>query len=447
MSAAVLAKVRPEGELTDDLLRGVLAPPRWTVAALAVTFAGTLGLFAAIAYTVTTGIGVWGNNVPNVWAFGITNFVWWIGIGHAGTFISAFLLLLEQKWRSSINRFAEAMTLFAVAQAGLFPLLHMGRPWFFYWLMPYPATMDMWPQFRSPLTWDVVAVATYLLVSLLFWYLGLVPDLATLRDRAPTLRRRRVYAVFALGWSGSAAAWRRWRIGYGLLAGLATPLVVSVHSIVASDFATANLPGWHATVFPPYFVAGAILSGFAMVVTLLVPVRRLYRLEHVVTGRHLDNIAKMLLLTSWIVLYSYAAETYAAWRSDDPFERYVYLEARPLGAFAPLYWTTIACNCVAPQLLWSRRARTSPWLLFALSLAVQAGMWTERYMLVVSSQSRDFLPSSWRTFTPTVVDLALLGGTISFFAFLFLLFLRYVPLVPIAEMKHLQHELARERDG
>lgn len=427
---------RSNAGLTDELLRPIFEPPRWMIPALAISGAGTLGLFLAIAYTVTTGVGVWGNNVPNVWAFGITNFVWWIGIGHAGTFISAFLLLLEQKWRASINRFAEAMTLFAVAQAGLYPLLHMGRPWFFYWLFPYPSTMSVWPQFRSPLTWDVVAVATYLLVSLLFWYLGLVPDLATVRDRAPTLRRRRIYAIFALGWSGSARAWRCWRIGIGLLAGLATPLVVSVHSVVSSDFATAQLPGWHSSIFPPYFVAGAIFSGFAMVVTLLVPARRLYRVEHLVTTRHLDRIGKMLLLMSWIIVYSYVFEIWAAARSGDPFEHYVYLHARPFGAFAPLFWITIAGNCLVPQLLWFEKFRTRPVLLFGISIVVQIGMWTERFMLVVTAQSRDFLPSSWRGYSPTFVDLSLFAGTISFFLFLFLLFLRYVPFIPIAEVKH-----------
>jgi molybdopterin-containing oxidoreductase family membrane subunit len=265
----VLGEIGSASAITDELLGMVLAPPRWMRGALLATGAGTLLLFAAAAYTVTTGIGVWGNNIPVAWAFAVTNFVWWIGIGHAGTFISAFLLLLEQKWRASINRFAEAMTLFAVVQAALFPLLHMGRPWFFYWLVPYPSTMAVWPQFRSALTWDVVAVGTYLFVSLLFWYLGLLPDLAAMRDRAPERWRRRVYAVCALGWYGSARNWSRWRIGYGVLGGLATPLVVSVHSIVSSDFATAVLPGWHSTIFPPYFVAGAIFSGFAMVVTLM----------------------------------------------------------------------------------------------------------------------------------------------------------------------------------
>jgi molybdopterin-containing oxidoreductase family membrane subunit len=434
-------------ELTDDLLGTALRPPGWMRPLLAVTFVGTLVLFAAVTYTVTTGIGVWGNNIPVAWAFGITNFVWWIGIGHAGTFISAFLLLLEQKWRTSINRFAEGMTLFAVVQAGLFPLLHMGRPWFFYWLVPYPSTMTVWPQFRSALTWDVAAVSTYFTVSLLFWYLGLVPDLAAMRDRAPERWRRRVYGVFALGWYGSAENWQRWRVAYGILGGLAAPLVISVHSIVSSDFAIAVLPGWHSSIFPPYFVAGAIYSGFAMVVTLMVPARRLYRLERVITARHLDNIAKMLLVTGWMVTYSYVVEVWSAWYSGDESERYTYLVMRPFGPYALVFWLVIACNCVTPQLFWFRRIRTSPLALWLAALAIQVGMWSERFMLIVTSLSRDFLPSSWRTYRPTVVDAALLFGTLSFFLFLFLLFLRFVPFIPIAELKELKHDLARGRDG
>ncbi|AKU97515.1 Molybdopterin oxidoreductase [Labilithrix luteola] len=456
MTATPLATTRDEelpvfeerkalAPLTDQLLATVLEPPRLMRHALIIT--GLVSFFllgGAIAYTVTTGIGVWGNNIPVGWAFDITNFVWWIGIGHAGTFISAFLLLLEQKWRASINRFAEAMTLFAVMQAGLFPLLHLGRPWFFYWLAPYPSTMTVWPQFRSALTWDVVAVSTYFTVSLLFWYLGLIPDLATLRDRAPELWRRRVYAVFALGWSGSARNWNRWRIGYGLLAGLATPLVVSVHSIVSSDFAISMLPGWHSTIFPPYFVAGAIYSGFAMVVTLMIPARRIYRLERVITSRHLDAIGKMLLTTGWMVFYSYIVETFIAWYSGDRYDQYTFLVARPVGTYAAVYWTVIACNCLAPQFLWIKRLRLSPLGLWLLSLAIQLGMWAERLMLIITSESRDFLPSSWHDYWPTVVEAALLFGTMAFFLFLFLLLLRFVPFIPISEIKSLQHELDTE---
>jgi molybdopterin-containing oxidoreductase family membrane subunit len=441
----VLAGDRGYAELTDELLGKVLRPPRILRPLILVSALGTLMLALAITYTVLTGIGVWGNNIPVAWAFAITNFVWWIGIGHAGTFISAFLLLLEQKWRTSINRFAEGMTLFAVMQAGLFPLLHLGRPWFFYWLFPYPSTMQVWPQFRSALTWDVVAVSTYFTISLLFWYLGLVPDLAAMRDRAPERWRRRVYAIFALGWYGSTRNWNRWRVAYGLLAGLATPLVVSVHSIVSSDFAIALLPGWHSEIFPPYFVAGAIYSGFAMVLTLMLPVRRIYRLEHVITVRHLDNMAKMLLVTGWIVTYSYAIEIWSAWYTGDVFEMYTYLVMRPFGPYAWLYWIVIFCNCVSPQALWFRSVRRSPIALWLLSLVIQVGMWTERFVLIVTSESRDFLPSSWRDYRPTLVDGALFFGTVSFFLFLFLLFLRFVPFIPISELKELRHDLDEER--
>lgn len=441
---AVLGPVGSDLELTDELLGKVLTPPGWVNRALLATGAGAGLLLLGVTYTLVTGIGVWGNDIPVAWAFAITNFVWWIGIGHAGTFISAFLLLLEQKWRTSINRFAEAMTLFAVVQAGLFPLLHMGRPWFFYWLVPYPSTMDVWPQFRSALTWDVVAVSTYLVVSLLFWYLGLVPDLAALRDRAPSGKLRRVYAVFALGWYGSARNWSRYRIVYGLLAGLAAPLVVSVHSIVSSDFAMALVPGWHSTIFPPYFVAGAIYSGFAMVVTLMIPARRLYGLAHVVTVRHLDNIGKMLLATGWMVTWSYVVEIWSAWYSGDTFEQYTYLVARPFGPYGFLFWTVLACNCVAPQALWWRRVRRSPVALWVVAGFIQIGMWTERFFLIVTSLSRDFLPSSWNVYRPSSVDVAILAGTLFFFAFLFLLFLRFVPFVAISELKELRRSLAKE---
>jgi len=438
---ALLPRAQSDRALTEELLNHVLQPPRWLGRAILV--AGLLSgvLLAAVLYTVLTGIGVWGNDIPVAWAFGITNFVWWIGIGHAGTFISAFLLLLEQKWRTSINRFAEAMTLFALVQAGLFPLLHMGRPWFFYWLIPYPSTMGVWPQFRSSLTWDVAAVSTYFTVSLLFWYLGLIPDLAAMRDFAPERWRRRIYGIFALGWHGSAAAWRRHRIAYGVLAGIAAPLVVSVHSIVSMDFAIGVLPGWHSTIFPPYFVAGAIYSGFAMVLTLMIPARRLYRLQHVITRDHLDKMAKLLLVTGTLVTYAYAVEIYCAWVGGDAFERHMLLEVRPRGPMAPLFWTVIACNCGSPLLLWSRRVRQSALALFVLSLTIQLGMWLERLMLIVSSESADFLPAIFHGYRPTLIDGALLFGTLAFFSFLFLLFLRFVPFIPLTELKALEHEL------
>jgi len=438
---ALLPRAQSDRALTEELLNHVLQPPPWLGRAILVAGGLSSVLLAAVLYTVLTGIGVWGNNIPVAWAFGITNFVWWIGIGHAGTFISAFLLLLEQKWRTSINRFAEAMTLFALVQAGLFPLLHMGRPWFFYWLIPYPSTMGVWPQFRSSLTWDVVAVSTYFTVSLLFWYLGLIPDLAAVRDFAPERWRRRIYGVFALGWHGSAAAWRRHRIAYGVLAGIAAPLVVSVHSIVSMDFAIGVLPGWHSTIFPPYFVAGAIYSGFAMVLTLMIPARRLYRLEHVITRDHLDKMAKLLLVTGTLVTYAYAVEIYCAWVGGDAFERHLLLEVRPRGPMAPLFWLVIACNCGSPLLLWSRRVRRSTLALFALSLTIQLGMWLERLMLIVSSESADFLPAIFHGYRPTLIDGGLLFGTLAFFCFLFLLFLRFVPFIPLTELKALEFEL------
>jgi molybdopterin-containing oxidoreductase family membrane subunit len=441
----VIVGSKSDAELTDQLLDVVLSPPRWMTPALVITGAGSLVLFAALAYTVVTGVGVWGNNIPVAWAFAITNFVWWIGIGHAGTFISAFLLLLEQKWRTSINRFAEAMTLFAIVQAGLFPVMHMGRCWFFYWLIPYPSTMGVWPQFRSSLTWDVAAVTTYFTVSLLFWFLGHVPDLAILRDRAPELGRRRVYGVLALGWSGSAHEWNRYRVAYGLLGAFACPLVISVHSIVSMDFSIAQLPGWHSLIFPPYFVAGAIYSGFAMVLTLMLPARRLYRLENFITKSHLDNMGKMLLLTGWIVSYAYICEGFIAWYSGDKFEIYTTLVARPTGPYAVAYWIVIFCNCVAPQVLWSWRIRTAPIVLWIVTIFVQIGMWLERYMLIASSESRDFLPSSWRMYRPSAIDMTIFVGTLSFFLFLFLALLRVIPFIPISEMKETKRELEKEQ--
>ncbi len=436
-----------DGELNEQLLEMVLHPPRWINRVLWVTGGATLVLLAAVSYTVVTGIGVWGNNIPVAWAFAITNFVWWIGIGHAGTFISAFLLLLEQRWRTSINRFAEAMTLFALVQAGLFPILHLGRPWFFYWLVPYPSTMGVWPQFRSSLPWDVVAVTTYFTISLLFWYLGCIPDLASMRDYAPERWRRRLYGVFALGWRGSARNWNRYRIAYGLLGGLATPLVISVHSIVSMDFAIALLPGWHSIIFPPYFVAGALYSGFAMVLSLIIPVRRLYRLHNVITDAHLETIAKMVLLTGWIVIYSYAVELFTAWYGGDRFDAWINLRSRLTGPFAPEYWIVILCNVVAPQTLWSRRVRRSSVALFVVAAFVQLGMWMERFMLIVSSEAQDFLPSSWRTYRPSAVDLTILFGTIGFFLFLFFTLLKYVPFVPIFELKETRLKIEREAAG
>jgi molybdopterin-containing oxidoreductase family membrane subunit len=440
------------GDATAEQLSDQLLSPVWTpasrvwVAFVLFTGAGTLMLFGLIAWTMIEGIGLFGTNIPAAWGFAIINFVWWIGIGHAGTFISAILLLLEQKWRTSINRFAEAMTLFAVMQAGLFPILHLGRPWFFYWLVPYPSTLEVWPQFKSALPWDAAAIFTYLTTSLLFWYLGLVPDLAGVRDRAPGRVRRRIYAIFALGWSGSALAWRRFRIGYGLIAGIATPLVLSVHSIVSADFAITLLPGWHSTIFPPYFVAGAILSGFAMVLLLLIPARAVFRIHNVVTDRHLDVMAKMILVTGWIVLYSYIVEVFIAWYSGSEFERYQMLVARPFGPYGWVTWLTIFCNTIVVQLFWFRFARCSLAVLWIVSLLVNVGMWCERFVLIDISLMRGFTVSKWETFVPTLVDWGIFAGTLSFFCLLFLLFLRFVPFVAVYEVKELAQEPDDEDD-
>ncbi|HKU44531.1 MAG TPA: NrfD/PsrC family molybdoenzyme membrane anchor subunit, partial [Polyangiales bacterium] len=424
MSAAatpVLLGRPSDAELSDQLVRHVSrAPSKGYWLLLLFTGAGTSGLLALITYTFAEGIGLWGNNIPVAWAFGIINFVWWIGIGHAGTFISAILLLLEQSWRTSINRFAEAMTLFAVVQAGMFPVLHLGRPWFAYWLVPYPATMQVWPQFRSALPWDFAAVSTYLTVSFLFWYLGLIPDLAVVRDRAPSKLRRVIYGIFSLGWRGSARNFNHYRIAYGLLAGLATPLVVSVHSVVSSDFAITLVPGWHSTLFPPYFVAGAIFSGFAMVQTLLVPARKLFHMENVITERHLDNIAKLTLVTGLVVAFSYACEFFVAWYSGEAPELYTYFRGYTRGPNAGVFWTAIVCNVLVPQLYWFPRVRRHPVLTWIVAVLVNVGMWSERFFLIVMSLQREYTVSAWRAYSPTWVDWGLFGGTLCFFLFLFL---------------------------
>jgi Ni/Fe-hydrogenase subunit HybB-like protein len=408
------------------------------------TALGTLALVSAVTYTVFTGIGLWGNNIPVAWAFAIINFVWWIGIGHAGTFISAILYLFEQRWRAAINRFSEAMTLFAVMQAGLFPLLHLGRPWFGYWLFPYPSTMQVWPQVKSALPWDAAAVSTYFTVSLLYWYLGLVPDFAGLRDTAPEPWRRRIYGFFALGWHGAENAWRHYRQAYLLLAALATPLVLSVHSIVSSDFAIGLTPGWHSTIFPPYFVAGAIFSGFAMVLTLIIPARVVFGMKNVITIRHLDNCAKMVLATGWMVTYGYLIEYFLAWYSGDPAETYQFYWARPFGPSAIMFWLMVLGNVITPQLLWFKRIRQNPMLLFILSLLINLGMWSERFVIIVIGLEREYIPSKWASYAPTWVDLTILGGTMCFFLFLFLTFLRFLPFVAASEIKELRHGLEHE---
>ena len=393
----------------------------------------------AVALLLARGVGIWGLQVPVAWAFDITNFVWWIGIGHAGTLISAILLLLNQTWRNSINRFAEAMTLFAVACAGLFPLLHMGRPWLFYWLMPYPNTMQLLPQFRSPLVWDVFAVSTYGTVSLLFWYLGLLPDLGTLRDRTTNRFGRALYGFFALGWRGSARHWNVYETASLLLAGLATPLVLSVHTVVSFDFTISIVPGWHSTFFPPYFVAGAIYSGFAMVLVLAIPLRLVYGLQGLITQRHLDNAAKIMLATGLVVAYAYIMETFFGWYSASVYESSIMWQ-RMTGPYAPAYWALIFCNVVVLQALWFKKVRSSNLLLFLISIVVLVGMWLERFVIIVSSLSQDFLQSSWRVFRPTVWDWATYFGTIGLFLFLFFLFIRALPMISIFEVRMLVPE-------
>ena len=411
----------------------------------AISFFLLMIFFAAVGYLLIEGIGIWGVNVPVAWGFAIVNFVWWIGIGHAGTLISAILLLLRQRWRTSINRFAEAMTLFAVACAGVYPILHLGRPWLFYWLFPYPNTMGVQPQFRSPLVWDVFAVSTYFTISLLFWFIGLIPDFATLRDRSQSRPGRMIYGMLAMGWRGSAVHWQRYEIAYLLLAGLAAPLVVSVHTIVSLDFAVSVLPGWHTTIFPPYFVAGAIYSGFAMVLTLAIPLRAAYGLQDFITDRHLENMAKVMLATGLIVAYGYLMEAFIAWYSANEYEEFMILN-RLAGPYAPFYWALILCNIVVPQALWSSRVRANALALFVVAIIVNIGMWLERFVIVITSLHRDFLPSSWGMYWPTIWDWATFAGTIGLFLALLFLFIRFLPMISIFEMSGMLAETEERKE-
>jgi molybdopterin-containing oxidoreductase family membrane subunit len=427
--------------ITDKIASIVLVRPTgygW-VFGFFVSFSLLMLFVTAVGYLFLRGIGIWGVNIPVAWGFAIVNFVWWVGIGHAGTLISAILLLLRQDWRTSINRFAEAMTLFAVACAAQYPILHLGRPWLFYWLFPYPNTMQIWPQFRSPLEFDVFAVSTYGTVSLLFWYVGLVPDLASLRDRATGRVGRVVYGMLAMGWRGAARHWNHYESAYLLLAGLATPLVISVHTIVSFDFALSQVPGWHSTIFPPYFVAGAIYSGFGMVLTLAIPIRKIYGLQDFITMRHLHAMAKVMLATGLIVGYGYLTEVFFAWYSGVEAEWYV-IRNRALGDYAPAFWGLMFINVVIPQMLWSRRIRGNVPILFAISLLVNVGMWLERFVIVVTSLHRDYLPSSWGMYYPTFWDWATYLGTIGLFFTLLFLFIRFLPLIAIFEMRTLVPE-------
>jgi molybdopterin-containing oxidoreductase family membrane subunit len=429
------------GSVSDKISAIVMIrkPPKWWILGFAGAFALVMMLLYAITYLFAVGVGIWGITIPIGWGFAIINFVWWIGIGHAGTLISAILLLLRQQWRTSINRFAEAMTLFAVACAGIFPLVHMGRPWLGYWLFPYPDTMKMWPNFRSPLVWDAFAVSTYATVSALFWYIGLLPDLATLRDRSKNRPAKIIYGLLAMGWRGSAVHWYRHETASLLLAGLATPLVLSVHTIVSFDFAYSIVPGWHATIFPPYFVAGAIYAGFAMVLTLTIPVRKIFGLEDFITMKHLDNMGKVLLATGLIVGYGYMMEAFSAYYSGNPYERYMIMN-RMGGPYAAFYWCLVACNIVTPQFLWSRKVRSSVGALFAIAMVVNVGMWLERFVIVVTSLHRDFMPSAWGMYYPTRWDFMTFFGTIGLFLALLFLFIRFLPLISIFEMRALVTE-------
>src|SRR3954462_4522732 len=420
------------GSVTDEISAIVLrrGTPLWWLGGIAITFGLLQLLLLSMTLLFFKGVGVWGINIPIGWGFAIVNFVWWIGIGHAGTLISAILALLKQSWRNSINRFAEAMTLFAVMCAGMFPVLHTGRPWLAYWLFPYPNTMQVWPQFRSPLVWDVFAVSTYFTISLVFWYTGLVPDLATLRDSAKNKVARFVYGSLALGWRGSARHWSRYETAYLLLAGLSTPLVLSGHTVVSFDFSIGLIPGWHATIFPPYFVAGAIYAGFAMVLTLAIPLRVLYGLEDFITIRHLENMGKVMLVTGLIVGYGYVMEAFFGYYSANQYEGFM-IWNRMTGPYAPVYWALIFCNIVTPQFLWIKSVRTSPLPLFAIAMVVNVGMWLERFVIVVTSLHRDFLPSSWGMFWPTRWDWMTFAGTIGLFLTLFFLFIRALPMISI----------------
>ncbi len=425
--------------VTDKIASIVLSPRydrRWLLGVLVAGGVASL-LFTGILLVLLFGPGLWGNNQPVGWAFDIINFVWWIGIGHAGTLISAILLLLHQNWRTSINRYAEAMTLFAVAQAGVYPLLHIGRHQYAYWMFPLPNSMGLWPQFRSPLMWDVFAISTYMTVSALFWFVGLVPDLATLRDRSTNPIVKRLFAILCFGWRGSALHWRRYTMLYLLLAGLSTPLVLSVHTIVSFDFAVGIVPGWHSTIFPPYFVAGAVFAGFAMTLILAIPLRAICNLKDLITMRHLENMAKVMLTTGLIVFYGYIMEVFFGWYSGNQYEKYMTFENRMFGPYAWSYWALIFCNGIAPQILWWKKWRTNIPMLFTVSVIVSIGMWLERFVIIVTSLSFDFMPGMWALYFPRPVDWMIFIGTMGFFALLFLLFARFLPVISIAEMREL----------
>lgn len=420
-----------------DTISGITErkPPKGWAIIFGIASSLMLVFFGSIGWLFWEGTGIWGLQNPVGWGWAIVNFVFWVGIGHAGTLISAVLFLFRQKWRTSINRFAEAMTIFAVICALVFPGIHVGRIWAVYWMFPIPGQMDMWPNFRSPLLWDVFAVGTYFTVSLMFWYTGLIPDLATMRDRAKTRIRKIFLGIFSLGWRGGNKQWKHYEMAYLLLAGLSTPLVLSVHSVVSTDFATSQIPGWHTTIFPPYFVAGAIFSGFAMVMTLAIIARKIYKLEHIITIKHLENMAKIIMVTGMMVGYAYSTEFFIAWYSGNDYEAFTFLN-RAFGQYAWAYWIMITCNVLIPQIFWFEKMRRNVVVLFIISIFVNIGMWFERFVIVVTSLANDFLPSSWDYFSPTIWDISLLVGSFGLFFTLFLLFIRFLPMISIAEVKH-----------
>jgi Ni/Fe-hydrogenase subunit HybB-like protein len=424
------------GHVTQDVIAPTERMPsiKWWMAFL--TAMGFLGIGIITVYILLVrGQGIFGISHPYGWAFDITNFVFWVGIGHAGTLISAILFLLRQRWRTAINRSAEAMTIFAVITAGIFPLLHTGRQWVAYWLVPLPNDRLLWVNFRSPLLWDVFAVSTYLTISLLFWYTGLVPDFATMRDKAKNVFRKKFYGALSLGWIGSMRDWVHYEKAYLLFAGMSTALVLSVHTVVSYDFATSILPGWHTTIFPPYFVAGAIFSGFAMVVTLLVIMRVGFNLEKYITIRHLELMNKIILLTGMLVGYAYLTEFFIAWYSENPFERYVFVN-RLTGPFSWAFYIMFFCNVAVPQVFWFKKLRTSIPVMFVVSLLVNVGMWFERFNIIVSSLHRDYLPSNWDNFVPTIFDFGWTIGAFGLFFTCFLIFVRIFPTLAMAEVKH-----------
>ena len=435
-------------QVTDDILRPLEGrPTRLWYLGFGVSVTMLLLGLAAIGYQVLTGIGTWGLNRTVGWAFDITNFVFWIGIGHAGTLISAVLLLFRQRWRTSVNRSAEAMTIFAVMCAGLFPLIHMGRPWLAYWVFPYPNERGpLWVNWRSPLLWDVFAISTYFIISLTFWFVGLIPDFATMRDRATTKIKRAVYGVLSLGWNGSVRAWNRYELVYLLLAGLATPLVFSVHTIVSFDFATSVIPGWHTTIFPPYFVAGAIFSGLAMVLTLMLIARKVMRLENYITQGHVDSMCKLIIGTGGIVAIAYFTEFFMGNYSGNVYERFVSVN-RAMGPFAWAYWIMVGCNVLTPQLFWFKKIRSNLTLVFIASLLINVGMWFERFVIIVTSLHRDYLPSSWADYTPTSIEVVTLIGSFGLFFTAFLLFCRFLPVIAIGEVKGVLHVGRPKKDS